>query len=185
VPQSAPAPSLCGVPRVAMNANFQQQRTLRALPTRSFQLRATVRAVVDTLDWLTSRTAVLAKVDSGLVRLARVEGEVPGELLMVTDKKTEEIKKYLPFLGLVDSEAWAFGRLQSTRLPDGRTVRDRFSHWQENGRAEDPVLTPADLPAIEQHPEPVRRYWEHWLNRTNGRVRLLDEDHRRGRSSQK
>jgi hypothetical protein len=55
------------------------------------------------------------------------------EVFAVADRTHPAVAPYLPFLGLVDSEAWAFGRQLALKLPDGTRVHDRCMEWLRDG----------------------------------------------------
>ncbi len=132
-----------------------------------------IRVAVDTLDWL-PKGMRKRDIEDGFIRLLSTNDSVPATLEMAVNKREECADSSMAFLGLVDSEAWAFGRLQSMKLADGQTVRDRFLSWQARGRPDEPVLTDADQPYLEAEPETVQRYWaayQEWVAR--GRAHAL------------
>jgi hypothetical protein len=53
---------------------------------------------------------------------------------VVRDKKRAEFLPLLRFLGLADSEAWAFGRHLSAPLGAGGTFHEALAKWQETGK---------------------------------------------------
>lgn len=52
-----------------------------------------------------------------------------------------DVDRYRPFMGLVDSEAYAYGRVLTTKLRDGATIQDRIAARQPD----EPVLSDEDL----------------------------------------
>lgn len=80
------------------------------------------------------------------------------ELVSVADKRAEGAQGYLPLLGLIDSEVWAFGRLNSLLLSNGGTVREAcldkdFPSEDQIGRAVEAVHS--------KHPQ-LLKYWDTW-----------------------
>jgi hypothetical protein len=93
-----------------------------------------VRIVVDQQDWFSDRRVPV--FSPGLARIG-VTDIIQVEVLGITDKAEMAVAPYLPFLGLVDSELWAFGRLLSLRMPDGETVHDRYMRRVSSGPISD------------------------------------------------
>jgi len=93
-----------------------------------------VRLLVDAMDWLNAKVGETLPSEPGLRALGWGQRGVTAELVMLEDKRGVGATPYLPLLGLVDSEAWAFGRLQSLKFADGRTVRQRLIEWRDNGK---------------------------------------------------
>jgi hypothetical protein len=104
-------------------------------------------------------------------------GSAPIEALLTTngpradvwalrDKEAPGASKYLPLLGLVDSELWAWGRFQSRRLPSGELVRDALRLRSAQGWPAEPILTAAELDHIfgdaVKDPTAARRLVEYW-----------------------
>jgi hypothetical protein len=112
------------------------------------------RIVVNRLDWPDE-----TGVHSGLRPLGgSVDGR--GESLAVADPNTSEAEPFLPMLGLVDSEAWAFGRLQSRELPNGQTVRQRLLDWKYDGRPNKVLFTQSELDGVlQQAPNELSDWW--------------------------
>jgi len=124
---------------------------------------ARVRIVLDQQDWLTGRTHKLHPIGNGVSAITSNDSI---EVFVITDKKGDDAAVYLPLLGLVDSETWAFGRFQTLRYPDGTSVRDRLNSWRDAGRDPDRTLfDEAEFSnLIEPHRthENLRAYWETW-----------------------
>jgi hypothetical protein len=110
---------------------------------RNYDRPMSVLVVTDCLDWLSGRPEPIVelpppKLPTGAERFVSLEA------VSVRDKRAAASQPFLPFLGLVDSESWHFGRIQSTKLIDGMTVRSRLQAWRDNGRPDQPVLTGED-----------------------------------------
>lgn len=137
-----------------------------------------VRVISDTLDWLTGLPH-----DGGLVEIVRSHPPFELEVVMIADKQGERAQPYLPLLGLVDSEAWAFGRLQSLQISEQTTIRDRSMTWRDAGADPTiPIFTQDEfdhaLAPHRQHPN-LLHYWGQfslWL--TAGRVTNLNDRNR-------
>jgi hypothetical protein len=69
-----------------------------------------LQIVVDRQNWTENR-APKALADDGLLKLSHGRGNV--DVLTVANREGPAAQRYLPLLGLVDSEAWAFGRFLS------------------------------------------------------------------------
>jgi hypothetical protein len=142
--------------------------------------RTTVRLVVDSLDWLTGRGSVLESAGPGLTVLGSGEPGIQFEALAISDKRGSAAATYLPLLGLVDSEAWAFGRFQSLRFEDGTTVRQRSLVARDAGSDPNyPLFSVAEFNALvapHANHENLLHYWQlccEWD--TSGRAICLGE----------
>jgi hypothetical protein len=63
----------------------------------------------------------------------------------IASKSHPGAQNFLPFLGLVDSESWFFGRyFRGLRFPDNSTVVDRLIRWRGAGNAADQQLFSAE-----------------------------------------
>ena len=124
------------------------------------------RFLVDTMDWLNPGIGEPVGEEPGLQALGWGERGMTAELVMISDKNAAGAKRYLPLLGLVDSEAWAFGRLQSLKFRDGTTVGERLIEWRDRGALRtERVFTDDEydqLVAPHMNHHQLLRYWEMW-----------------------
>jgi len=120
-----------------------QLQLAREFHAQNVDRPVSVLVVTDCLDWLKGRPDPIVELPPP--KLPRgAERFVALEAVSVRDKTATASQPFLPFLGLVDSESWHFGRIQSTKLLDGMTVRSRLQAWRDNGRPNQPVLTDDD-----------------------------------------
>jgi hypothetical protein len=63
------------------------------------------------------------------------------DLLSLNFANDSRTREFAAFLGLVDSEVWAYQRLLSTRLAGGFTPLERIEAWDEEGRPEAALLS--------------------------------------------
>jgi hypothetical protein len=99
--------------------------------------------VLDRLDWISGRTNARGGAAAGILVLPFLDQRIPTEVLCVADKSAKNAEPYLALVGLVDSEAWAFGRLNSLRLPDGTPIRDHYV--EAHSRAEAAAVSEDDF----------------------------------------
>ena len=142
-----------------------------------------VRIVVDRLDWTKSRRASLPSAE-GVVTLGWNAADIHVELTSIADKSAIGALPYLPLLGLVDSEVWAFGRFNSLELADGRTIHERFLNWQATGSPGEVCVVSDDdiaqaMSVHDRHHE-IRAYWEAWLQWRGTRSITLHEKRPQG-----
>jgi hypothetical protein len=116
-------------------AFFRYAEFLSGFLSQILEPKTRVRLVIDSLDWLTGHESKLVSGGPGLVSLGWGERGILFEALAISDKQGSAAAAYLPLLGLVDSEAWAFGRFQSLKFEDGKTVRQRALEWRDAGAA--------------------------------------------------
>jgi hypothetical protein len=122
-----------------------------------------VRIICDRVPWICGRSG-RSKAGDGLSALGWARQGIEIEFLSLADKQSPGCAPYLPLLGLVDSEVWAFGRLNQLQLSDGSTIRDRFLKWQADGALQEgPVISEAELQKAlgphERH-ENLIAYWD-------------------------
>jgi len=123
-----------------------------------------VRLLVDRVTWFGS----LSPIDqgSGLASLGCGGHQIHAEFLTILSKTARDVRPYMPILGLVDSEAWAFGRFQSLKFPDGSTVRERLLAWRANGADLSVRLFSEEefqqLVAPHASHQNLLRYWQLW-----------------------
>lgn len=110
--------------------------------TRFYQPAAgqiSILVIADRMDWLASRNGPLCTMNfrAPTPEWSHCHHRVFVEVVSVLDKTSSEARPLLPLLGLVDSEAWALGRLQSTVLHNGDTVRNRLRSWRDTGSGDE------------------------------------------------
>jgi hypothetical protein len=119
------------------------------------------RVLVDRLDWLNVKGAL----PYGATALGATADDT-GDVWTVIDRNNRTMASFLPLLGLIDSEAWAWGRLQRSTYPDGSTVRDRMLAWLDKGKPDDGICTQEELDHVLNSVEPtIREYWEKFMRR--------------------
>lgn len=125
-----------------------------------------VRIIVDRLNWCSaSPLGPLAPL--GCSEDGRVEA------FTIIRKDDPSLVTLLQLLGLVDSEVWAWGRLQTRKLPEGRTVRERMLEWRNSGRPTGRVIEPSEYEALfAASPARLTDYWHRWV-RWNGEGRSI------------
>lgn len=136
---------------------------------------ATLRVFVDTLDWvkavggsatlkaLPMRTSVF-----GAARLVKLEA-------FVVAPDADDTLPHRRWLGLVDSEAWAFGRAFDAPH-DGSSAWARLSAWSREGGS-NPGLTPDQITELNAAPNlrPLHPYFEMLFAQPYHGYRLIAE----------
>jgi hypothetical protein len=102
-----------------------------------------VLLVADNADWLGKAPANGVNVLSLPPSTHALSRRVMVETIVVREKRINRHLPFLRFLGLADSEAWAFGRHLSARLVAGDSFHERMVAWQRTGI--DHGLTPDDV----------------------------------------
>jgi hypothetical protein len=102
--------------------------------------------VVDRLSWHSGRFPgePLVRVSMPPIPDNNPANGVSMEVVAIGSKTDPASRPFLPFLGLVDSEAWAFGRIQQTRLTSGKVVRDTMQAWRDGGQPKVELFTAED-----------------------------------------
>jgi hypothetical protein len=130
-----------------------------------------IRIIVDRVDWMRRSTSTAQ----------------PLEYLGATDrvgvwslfqKEAPACAKYLPLLGLVDSESWAWGRFQSRPLPSGGTVGGRALSWRAGSRSSNLLFQPGDVAVMLEAAGPqLADYWTRFADwSASGRAIELHEE---------
>jgi hypothetical protein len=121
-----------------------------------------IKIIVDQQDWFSGRRSRLPEFEPGLACLRDLGNAL---VLGITDKAQAAVARYMPLLGLVDSELWAFGRLLSLKMHEGGTVHQRYMHHASQGPiGEDDVIIPQEAwdDLFETHHgahDQLKRYW--------------------------
>jgi hypothetical protein len=111
-----------------------------------------LRVIVDHLDW---HKGGLRR--GGLSLLGMDDRE---DAWTIADKRDPTVASAMFLLGLVDSEAWAWGRMQTRALPAGDTVRARMLRWQDAGKPPGLLFTQEDVDQMLAGAAPnLRDYW--------------------------
>lgn len=84
-----------------------------------------LRVIGDTIDQIASIDRFYERSGPGFHTLFIVPGTPRTTIDIVVDKKEPSLADHRHFLGLVDSEAWAFGRVQGLELDAGDTILSR------------------------------------------------------------
>jgi hypothetical protein len=116
-----------------------------------------LRIVVDRPSWMQ-----LPKSGStGLVELGTTIDGGQTDLWALYEKSEPRARKFLPLLGLVDSELWASQRLENWRLANGGTARQRLGGPSSKDYVDQPVFTQQEFDEMRiQAPPELLDYWD-------------------------
>ena len=138
-----------------------------------------VAVLTERLDWVVQKLDMLPEPAPGLRHLFWEGPKGPsGDVFVIAEPKRNHLMAAGALLGLADSEAWAFGRLQTRTLADGVTVADRMNRWRDRGSPDEELFVPDDGDAITRAEiESLAVYWKRWVEWVaHKRLILLRED---------
>lgn len=135
-----------------------------------------IQVFIDALDWDNKRRRAASTVGS-LSYGASSTWNVT--VSTVVDKTGASVAEAAALLGLVDSELWAFGRIQTLPLPDGSTLRQRLLN-SEQSAAGSPLLSQDEFEYMLRPHRNHRQLQEYWSRRAqwmrHGRMKVLKEN---------
>jgi hypothetical protein len=132
-----------------------------------------LRIVVDRPDWKR-----LPKNEStGLVELGATIDGGQTDIWALYDKGEQRARKFLPLLGLVDSELWASERLGKWRFANGDTARNRLERMRSEVYDDETAVTQEEFDQMRKDaPSRLVNYWDrHTTWWQAGRVIQLQE----------
>ncbi len=103
-----------------------------------------IRVIVDRQDWFSGKRARGDGPRPGFIHIGAAS-DFDMEAYGIVDKTSDAVRPYLPLLGLVDSELWAFAKTLSLKTHDGTRVHDVY--WRlskRDGPETDDVVIPPD-----------------------------------------